>query len=741
MVNPQLLDYVQEQVERGIPLQLIRSTLLDNDWTNEDVSEAFSVLNVSEQSPDDAIAPSEGAAVPAQVSEFYQEHLTIDKIIEKIVPIVGALFLIIGLGYLIYANAWVKLGPEVRIGLGFFAGIAIIGGSFSLREKMRYLTDVGIGSGILMLYGTLVYGSRATETAEAIIPELATLLTAVLFTVGIAYFASRRKSKVILMLGMIGAYLTPFVIGQNDVWVNNVSFNAYLIYFFAVNVAVFLIGREISVRDVIPLNIIGLFVGITTLWGLASSQNIDAVHAENFFTSEVVTAFLFTILVIFSILSILISATRFKESDDGYLSLGYIAPIIWFAYNVSNLGGVSDVAVGIFYFLIAVACFGGWHILQGRNTRYQHTALYAAGLLSLIIGFFTVIQELNVYTSILISYLGLIFATLYIFDSSKSERFISYGVVSLIGSIFSIHHILDAGLKLETLYIIIALLPAMSAYLIARIGGREEFYPAAKIYSFASGVTAFFFLLREFIEYININFVGFYLVPLAILVYVALLHRFAPNDMDHDAKSTLLRATLGWFALGFFGVFVHLFVSIYPAPTDLYLFTNTELSLDMNLVKGVFATLILFVGLYISRKLQLEQVIKRPSFLLVIFGFTTLLLTGNYIISAIANDLQVSMEHGGPRAIATTIWWALVAIYMLIVGIKFGKKYHSEKLLGLVLLALTVGKVILYDIATMSMQNKIIVLMVVGGGMLLFSYFIRSKNLLGTEEEVQEQLP
>jgi len=66
----------------------------------------------------------------------------------------------------------------------------------------------------------------------------------------------------------------------------------------------------------------------------------------------------------------------------------------------------------------------------------------------------------------------------------------------------------------------------------------------------------------------------------------------------------------------------------------------------------------------------------------VIFGFSTLLLIGNYIISAVANDLGISLEHGGPRTIATTLWWAAIAIYMLYVGLRLGKKYHSEKLLG-----------------------------------------------------------
>ena len=152
------------------------------------------------------------------------------------------------------------------------------------------------------------------------------------------------------------------------------------------------------------------------------------------------------------------------------------------------------------------------------------------------------------------------------------------------------------------------------------------------------------------------------------------------------------------------------------------------------MVKGIFATAILLIGLWISRKLQLEQVIRRPSFLLVIFGFSTLLITGNYIISGIANDLGVSLESGGPRAIATTLWWVAIAILMLYKGVKKGKTYHSEKLLGLMLLGITIAKVILYDMKAMEMQNKIIVLMLVGGAMLLFSYVVRSKNLLGGDE-------
>jgi hypothetical protein len=53
--------------------------------------------------------------------------LTLDKIIEKFIPVIGALFMTVGLGYLLYTSVWVNLPPPTRLGLGFFLSLAIIG--------------------------------------------------------------------------------------------------------------------------------------------------------------------------------------------------------------------------------------------------------------------------------------------------------------------------------------------------------------------------------------------------------------------------------------------------------------------------------------------------------------------------------------------------------------------------------------------------------------------------------------
>ena len=701
-----------------------------NDWSETVIDRAFVSLQLPPpEAPSETPAPAQSIASSAH-SEA--SPLTMNTIIDKFIPIVGALFLIIGFGYLIYANAWVNLSMEIRLALGFFCSVLIIGASFSFSEKMNYFADIGIGSGALLLYGTLVYGSRATELSTAVIPEAATLVTAALFTGAVAYFASLRKSRVILILGMVGAYITPFVIGQNDVWVNNVSFNAYLIYFFAVNLAVFLIGREISVRQIIPLNVAGLLIGVSTLWGLSRSDNINAVESANLLSGETFTAFLFTALTVFSIWSVLLSAQQFKEKDDGLLSLGYIAPLIWFAFNIHALSTVDSVLIGILYAVISIACFAGWHLLQNTPTKLQHTAIYATGLLSAALAVFALFEEFNIATSLLIAYSSLVFAALYLLGSAKAERFVSYALVSFVGTILSLYHILEAELAIETLLIVFALVPAMGGYFIARAGHKPEFMPFAKLYSVAAMITALLFILTEFIEYIDITFLVFYLAPLCFLLYVLFVTKLQPASMSHDAKSRALQLSLGVFAFGFISTFLSLLVHLYPAPDDTFILTGGDRPTDWLLIYGILSTVILFVGLTISRTLQQEQVIKRPSFILVIFGFSTLVLTGNYIINALMNDFGVANVEGGLRAIATTLWWSLVAIYMLYVGIQYGKKYHSEKLLGLMLLGITIVKVILYDISTMGMQNKIIVLMMVGGALLLFSYRVRAKNLLST---------
>lgn len=73
------------------------------------------------------------------------QGLTIDMIIAKFLPIIGAILFVTGLGYLIYTSVWESLGVTMRLGIGFFVSIGIIGTAFSFSDKLRYFADVIMG--------------------------------------------------------------------------------------------------------------------------------------------------------------------------------------------------------------------------------------------------------------------------------------------------------------------------------------------------------------------------------------------------------------------------------------------------------------------------------------------------------------------------------------------------------------------------------------------------------------------
>lgn len=460
------------------------------------------------------------------------EGLTIDKIIEKFIPVVGALFMTVGLGYLLYTSVWIDLDSTVKLGLGFFLSLVIIGSAYSFSEKLKYFADIGIGAGILLLYGTLIYGSRTTDLAAATIPETATLVTAFLFTIAIAYFASERKSQVILVLGMLGSYLTPFVIGTNDSWAQSISFNAYLTYFAAINAVVFFIGREINVRNILPLNNVGLLIGASTLYYFSYSEGVHEVTGS-FLSGEVFSAILFLIISVFSLWNLLFSSKLFAEKDESYITLGYIAPVLWFTFNVAKLTTLDDITRGVLYIILAVACFIGWNILRSMRTRFQHTALYAAGILSAILAFFAFIPSLNLYSSLTIAYSSLIFGAIFLMDSEKKgERLVSYALLSLMGALLSLVHIFDKTRSFQSLLVILAMIPAMGTYFIARLGGNQNATEIAKFYSIATLLIAGCFFVADIIKLIDIEFFVFFVVPLVALAYSRL-----SDKQSHEVES------------------------------------------------------------------------------------------------------------------------------------------------------------------------------------------------------------
>lgn len=126
--------------------------------------------------------------------------------------IVGALALTIGVGFflkLAFDNDWI--GPVGRVVLGIAVGVALLAaGEYSQRRVPLWAQPVTAG-GIGILYLS-IYASFGLY--ELILPLPAFLFLALVVVLS-ALLALRYESLVIALLGLVGAFLTPVLLGRD----------------------------------------------------------------------------------------------------------------------------------------------------------------------------------------------------------------------------------------------------------------------------------------------------------------------------------------------------------------------------------------------------------------------------------------------------------------------------------------------------------------------------------------------
>lgn len=164
------------------------------------------------------------------------------------------------------------------------------------------------------------------------------------------------------------------------------------------------------------------FFGTLTLHSLVyQGKNIDIAG----FASSEVSVILMGILVVLTTLSLAISSKYFTEkTEESIISFGYFAPLAWFLLQLDSVeysGEVGMLVKVLTYAVIAGVYFWTWNYLRPLgHTRYQHIGAYTGGVIAVVFGISNLFgAELTIYSSILISYLGLFFAIWNLFNAEK----------------------------------------------------------------------------------------------------------------------------------------------------------------------------------------------------------------------------------------------------------------------------------------------------------------------------------
>lgn len=232
---------------------------------------------------------------------------------------------------------------------------------------------------------------------------------------------------------------------------------------------------------------------------------------------------------------------------------------------------------------------------------------------------------------------------------------------------------------------------------------------------------------------VDIAFLFFVLPVFCVTLYYYL----SPQKSEGFVKSGFLTFSLFWLSFGFIPTFIDLIVWMIPHQADDYNFLiNGGIFVNISAIKAIFSLFALYFILKIFAKNSEEN--SEHNFLIATIFYSSLLLFVNFILITICNDLGIAQTTGGIRAILTTFWWIFLSIFLIFMGIKNSHR-NTEKLLGFILLVITVFKIAFYDLSAMDMDKKIIVLMVAGGAMLCFSYFFQQKGYLKPQNNSSEK--
>lgn len=655
----------------------------------------------------------------------------IDDIIKNWFPIVGILFVVAGMSYLFYEGVWQKLNETGRLTLGFLTGVALISGSYPLEHKSKIIADAVLGGGLLMLYLSLIFGSRfQTDNVQVLIPEAWALIIATLFTIGVAFFSYTRQSQYILLIGILGGYLTPFFIGEtgsfqqfiddNGIFHYDLPLPAFLIYFAAINIAILIVSSRFFLRGIGLLNALGLFVGTLSLAFFMGGEFPD--NAYN------IAAFMILVVAL-HIGSMCINAKKFGKETDPYLLIGYLLPLAWFVLSMNSF--LDKYIDGTVLAGLLLACsaiyFGGWHFLRKVFNQEKHLALYLGGIIGIVLAITKLHPQLHYFDGPALALVALVFGGLY-FMNPLLEREISYFIFATFGTLLALWHINDLTLpdlgifRSTSLVLIFCLSPFLLSFFFPVREDEHENILILRSFSFY--IAGMFILLLLFLDLIRIEGIPrsflFFTLPAAITCFRAY------KTVVDSSKLMLIKTSLVLAALGFFTTFMIIIDRFSPFPNDVKLFSTSESlvglitliilgSLSMN-VKKIERSNIDLYNEYFGTLWQ---------FMLTLFLYISIWAIITHEIMALFNTLNFQAE--GLRSFATTIWWTCLGAYMIFIGVN-DSALANQKNIGFGLLSLTIFKILIIDLSNLNTNFKVFVFMLVGMLMLYISYVANKKT-------------
>ncbi len=284
---------------------------------------------------------------------------------------IGALALVIGIAFFLkmaFDNNWI--GPLVRVIMGTVGGLAMLGWGYFWRKRYPVLSQTINGGGIAVLYISFF----AAFAAFHLIPFYVSVILLFIVSGASAILATRYNSMGLAILGIIGAFLAPIILGYSSAAgvANTAGSQAIqlMIYVFIVDIGVLVLSTFRNWRWFTLLALISSLIVFGGWYGRFHS-NITLL------TSEVSLTVIFLIFVGATTLFHII---RRESSHIFDYALMVIAAAAYFGISYGLMRRDLQPWLGGFSFLLALFYGGLAYITYKRTPKNSKLFLFPIGI-------------------------------------------------------------------------------------------------------------------------------------------------------------------------------------------------------------------------------------------------------------------------------------------------------------------------------------------------------------------------
>ncbi len=611
------------------------------------------------------------------------ENLFFGNIFNK----VGAVVLIIAFGiFLKFISAFIEFTPLLKIILSLVSGTAMVSCAMYLfkNDKMRNYAAVLMGAGFGVLFITVYCAFALYQMLN-----IYTVLLAAILLLGFSYFiANKYKNIATFIVGLVGAYLSPVIIGSNSLMSINYLF-AYLIFVNLVSMAYVSKDAQKAPFNYANMVITCLFVHI---WSIKSGEPL------------IIWPFILWALYLFFDMLLI----KLMPKNKTYLC--WFNFVVMSSFLISNyfdnekyLVSLGTLLIGLCYLLCA-------NLIKKYSTegtlQYQNGAIFAL---------YAAIWFIPLHILKMFSFA--IFGFLISFFSKEKTYLQRWGFAYIISSflmIFSSGELFSKDINeyLNYRYIfnqrtLFYLIPACAAYSVFRfcrkfpvsLAETLRFFGISFCYLFIATEMNILFLK---LQNSNISYWDFCYIKNISYVILGCIYSLQLRHLGKASNLALFNYT-GYTA--YVSSLSALVILSFLLPDSLYYPV-----LNIRTFAIIFATIV-------SIFYECKEKVNYFGYISVFLGFLLLNLECNKILENL-NALDLN--------IISTSLWMIYAGALIIPGIF--KNVKICKLSGIFIVTIGLLKIFLFDIKDVDAIYKIIAFFITGIILMITSYYYTKKK-------------